>query len=129
MYYFKRWCLGSICVPVYVTLFFFFLISKLRDAVSLYADLFNTLWSLRITAALDEESQNCNAEHTHTHTHTHHTHTHTTHTHTHTHTHTIRNHVLQILSFVNVICSHYKNCGFCADRGLWDARRCNQFCR
>jgi len=45
-----------------------------------------------------------------------------------THTHTIRNHVLPVFSFVSAICSHYKNCGFCADRGLWDARSCKSGC-
>lgn len=43
----------SICVPVHVTVFFFFSIISVRDAVSLYADLFNTSWSLRITASVD----------------------------------------------------------------------------
>jgi len=84
----------------------FFSISSVRDAVSLYADLFNTSWSLRITAALDEESQNCNANLTHARARAR------------THRDISRNHVLQIFSIVNAICSHYKKCGFSADRGL-----------
>lgn len=46
----------------------------------------------------------------------------------HTRTDIIRNHVLQIFYIVNAICSHYKICGFSADRGLWEARSCKSGC-
>jgi hypothetical protein len=44
----------------------------------------------------------------------------------HTRTDIIRN--LQIFCIINPIYSHYRNCGFSADRGLWDALSCKSLC-